>query len=310
MFTARVATAISMVLVLNSAAPAGAQPPAGVLLPAAPLEHTQPTGPTILPPSTAWPAAPLAPVETTTYWDAPVIGPPAPCAEAIYRNSAWKLELQLIPTQSHLTRAPFGSWPDDDQELAVRINLGHENARGHGVRFQFWRFHQNAEAFSDNVELTAYTVNLDLYKKLFLEDSELLLGAGPTFSGMEFDLGDGDELNFDGSGMTVVAEGWFPLVRFEKTDFGSVGRARMSLLLGRWDDDSTMLVPETDHDSLSIFEVAWGVEVRRRFGRRQDKHWFLSTLIEHQRWQSDWTASFMGTSVAFTGASINSGIAW
>jgi hypothetical protein len=61
---------------------------------------------------------------------------------------------------------------------------------------------------------------------------------------------------------------------------------------------------------MSVTELAWGLEFRRRFGKKLDHQWFVSALLEHQRWQSDWMTIIAGSSVGFTGTNISTGISW
>jgi hypothetical protein len=247
-------------------------------------------------------------VPPSSAWSPPADGPPCPC-DSVYRSTAWQFGAEFIPTNSHLTAGQFGPWPDDGA-LALRFNLGYEDETGLGVRGRWWLFGQSVEAPADDVDLAATTLSLDFSKRLFIEETELVLGAGPAGGALSFQLSNNDEAEFAGGGISVFAEVWHPLLRFERVDLGSVARGRYSLLLGEWEDDTGFVIPSTDDDNMSVAELAWGLELRIRVGLRQDKHWYLAILVEHQNWDSALMTRFMDSSVGFTGTSFALGLAY
>jgi hypothetical protein len=59
---------------------------------------------------------------------------------------------------------------------------------------------------------------------------------------------------------------------------------------------------------MTIVELAFGLEFRRRFGKLEDKYWYIDIVPEFQRWES---ASLPGVfDPGFEGTSINFGLAW
>jgi hypothetical protein len=235
------------------------------------------------------------------------LGEPPWCASP-YQNSAWRIGLDLIPTSSHVSEQAFGEW-DDGSGLALRLNLGYEGREGVGTRLLFWGFGQEADTLVDDVELGASTFYWDFYKRFFIEQAELVLGAGAAGGALRYDLqAFNDDADFSGGGMSVFAEGFYPFVRLKKTDIGSVARARLALMSGRWDDDGMPFINDTDHDVLTVMELAWGLELRRRFGRLEEKYWYVAIVPEFQRWESstlpdEFDPSFEGTNISF-------GLAW
>jgi hypothetical protein len=211
--------------------------------------------------------------------------------------------------ESHLTQAQFGPWPDDPAG-GFRLNLGYEDETGIGVRLRFWGVGVDASPPADDVELSAGAFDLDLYKRLYIDDTELVLGAGPTGRALEFTLSDDSSSEFSASGISLFAELYYPILRFTKTDVGFVGRGRWSFVEGDWRDTTGLVIPPTDHDTMSIVEAAWGLELRRRFGRCEDHFWTLGLLTEYQRWDSQWMGEFLDSSVGFTGANIYFGFNW
>lgn len=255
------------------------------------------------PPASWQPGVPNQPL--TAYPDP--LGEP-PWCESPYRNSAWRIELSIISTVSDVSDQAFGDW-DDNGGLALRLGLGYEDCEGYGMRLLFWGFGQEADTPVTDVDLGASTFYWDFYKRFFIEDAELVFGGGLAGSSLEYDLDAfNDHANYSGGGISVFGEGFYPFMRFQKTDIGSIARLRLALLSGRWRDHGTPFINDTDHDVMSIIELAWGLEIRRRFGQHQDKYWYFDIVPEFQRWESNslpdaFDPGFQGTNFTF-------GLAW
>src|SRR5215212_4589502 len=71
-----------------------------------------------------------------------------------YRSSAWRFEIDLIPTISHVSEEAFGNWADNGS-LALRLSLGYEGCDGVGTRLQFWGFADRQNTMAGDVELDA-----------------------------------------------------------------------------------------------------------------------------------------------------------
>jgi len=229
------------------------------------------------------------------------------------RTSSWSMATEVIPTDSYVVHPDFGSWPDEDSGFSMRLIAGYEDPRGLGVRGRFWGLEQDVEAYSEDVEMRASAYDIDLYKRFFLEDSELVLGGGASGRSLKFSQEGNGYSKFRGNGLSMFVEGFVPLLEFPKSQLGQVGRARVSLTTGNWDDTtdpSNNIIPGTDHDSLTVKEFAWGLEYRRRFGELDDHSWYVAVMAEHQNWQSGWMENFLGSSVSFTGVNISTGISW
>jgi hypothetical protein len=235
------------------------------------------------------------------------IGEP-PWCESPYRSSAWRFEIDLIPSISHVSEDGFGQWSNNGS-LALRLNLGYEECDGLGTRFQFWGFDDRQNTLAGDVELGASTFYWDIYKRFYIEDAELILGGGLAGAGLEYDLVSmGDRTRLGSGGLSIFGEGFYPFLRFAKMDIGTIGRARFALLSGRWKDDGTPFIDDTDHDTMTIIELGWGLEFRHRFGRHEDKYWYLDIVPEFQRWESASLPDAFDPS--FQGTSINFGLAW
>ncbi len=285
-----------------------AVPPPSQLPSQSPAPQPPPVQPLPLPPTTHTPvvATPIA-FEQPPYEVAP---PDVVFRESPYRNSSWIVDFDLIPTAAQFTESEFGSWTDDGS-LALRLNLGYENFTGDGMRVRLWTFGQEQATPATTVDLGASTVYWDLYRRLYVEDAELVIGGGAAGANAEFSFPDIDaHAHLNSGGGSIFGEAYFPFAHYEKTDIATVFRARLAVLRGEWRDSGTPFVPDTNHDSITITDIAWGLELRRRFGLHEDKYWAIRFLPEYQRWDSAWLGEFADSNLAFVGASISFGLAW
>jgi hypothetical protein len=236
-----------------------------------------------------------------------VIGEPPWCASP-YRNSAWRIEFAVIPTTSDVSDFAFGEWKDNGA-LALRLGLGYEGSDGVGTRLQFWGIGQEAKTLIDDVDLNASTFYWDFCKRLYIQDAELVLGGGLAGSNLEYKLSHfSNKAEYSGGGISLFGEGFYPLWRFKSTDIGSVARGRVALMTGSWDDDGMPFINDTDHDVMTVFELAWGMELRHRFGPNEDKYWYIDLVPEFQAWDSKSLPDAVDP--GFQGTSINFGLAW
>jgi hypothetical protein len=233
------------------------------------------------------------------------VPPQSPC-----RTSSWTAAVEMIPSETLLTDSPFGRWNDNDA-FALRFILGYEDPSGYGIRARVWGLGQEVSPPADDVTLSMGSFNLDLYKRVFLDGAEVAFGGGPASGGLEFELSDNTHSRFEGGGVSMFLDGFYGIHDFEKAQLGAVARARYSLLMGDWRDTTGGgVVSNTDNDTMSVAELAWGLEYRRRFGPCEDHNWFAGLLFEFQRWQSDWMSSAADTSIGVSGINVYTGLNW
>jgi hypothetical protein len=270
--------------------------------PAAYFQSPPQTQPMVLPP-------PSMQGPPATYEQGPTMGYPYP-PEPVCRSGRWLVGIDLIPTQFHFAASDLGLGPDTDG-MAVRLNVAYEHAAGFGIRGRLWGFGQDAPSpDTEFIEVAASMYNFDVYKRLTTGDGNLVLGVGSVGSVLQLELPDGTRSRLRGNGLGLFADGYYPAVHFQKSELGVIGRGRMSLVDGEWTDSTGEIVPPTDHDTLTMLEVAFGLEFRRRFGRLEDKYWYIGVAHEIQRWDSAWMTRFTGSSAGFDGLNINVGLAW
>jgi hypothetical protein len=281
-----------------------------------PQPSTAPTGPpapqhptTIIPPASAAPlyAPPAMP-------DVVIEPPPSePWCEPIgepCRTSSWNAAIEFLPSETFLTDDEFGQW-DDNGAFGFRAILGYEDPEGLGFRARFWGIGQEVETDLNDVKLSLSSGSFDLYGRLYFDRTEVAFGGGPAGGSVEFELPDESHSRFSGGGATIFVEGYYQLRKFERSEYGAVYRARYSLFMGDWKDNTGgAIVSETNNDTMSVAELGWGLEYRHRFGQCDDHHWFAGLLWEYQRWQSDWMASEANTPIGVSSINIYTGIAW
>jgi hypothetical protein len=226
------------------------------------------------------------------------------------RTSSWTAAIEFLPSQTFLTNDEFGEW-DDNSAFGFRAVLGYEDPEGLGLRGRFWGIGQEVEADLDDVKLSLSSGSFDLYKRLYFDRTEIAFGGGPAGGSVEFELSDESHSRFSGGGATIFVEGYYRLREFERSEYGAIYRARYSLFMGDWKDNTGgAIVSETNNDTMSVAELAWGLEYRHRFGQCDDHHWFAGVLWEYQRWQSDWMASEASTPIGVSSLNVYTGIAW
>jgi hypothetical protein len=244
-----------------------------------------------------------------------------PCGSP-YRNASWLFALEFVPSDAHLTPVLIDDWPENGG-LAIRFLFGFENPTGFGVRGRLGSFVQVIGISSasrptwEEFALIAGNFNFEAYKRFFIEDTELVVGAGPAAGDVTFELTFEEpagrviqESEFKGGGVSGFVEGWHPFLRYNRIDLGLVGRGRLTLLTGDWRDNTGFFFPATNNDSMQVFELAWGLELRRRFGANEDKYWFFALLFERQTRESAWLTRVAATSLGFSGVNLAFGLMW
>lgn len=155
---------------------------------------------------------------------------------------------------------------------------------------------------------------LDFYKSITSRTGELLIGAGPAFGHLEFNMPPyGDGTKYFGGGVTVFSQGSLPFLRRPRWGLAFTGQARITLLSGDWHIDRPwgMIDTTAEHsNSMSIVELGIGPEFRRQFGRSANHYWFVRALAEYQQWRSDRMGPMAGDTLALQGATVSFGANW
>jgi hypothetical protein len=209
------------------------------------------------------------------------------------RTPHWNFDFAYVPT-TFFNR-------NDHMAQAYRLDLGRQEPDGYGQRGRLWYF-QDSIVSSHNY---GSTFNYDFFKVLPIERGELLLGAGPMVGILESTARHRHN-GFYGVGAQADAEGFYPLFRFEHTDIGPSGYGRVGLLAGVSDDNGGIGFSQNSFPIVD--EFAWGLELRHRFGRNQDKCYYIDVMRQLQDWGRVDLPYVAGTS--FQGTAINFGLGW
>jgi hypothetical protein len=238
----------------------------------------------------------------------PATGPPAPtevvlgtmaadlanapgCPPSQFGAPRWEIDFAYVPTTIDFNNHDMGD--------AFRLDLAHEDEGGYGRRARLWMYHQD---FNRWLDLTAATFSYDFYRRVQFERGEIAYGWGPIAL---YDSG-GHDSHFFAAGASIFAEGFYPLLRYERTEFGPVGSARLAGMIGARDDDGSL---QFGTDTLPIVdEYSWGLELRHRFGQHQDKYFFVDVTRDLQDWARPEIPYVAGTS--FQGTAIKLGWIW
>jgi hypothetical protein len=192
-------------------------------------------------------------------------------------------------------------WTGDPASVG-RIQSGVEGPEGYGIRLQSWSFENNSRHDLGPLEVRVATLFLDGYRRFTGERGELLLGGGLAFGSLKIDSPVEDSvLRFNGLGASLAGEGFYSLLRLGKTDFGVTGRARLALL-GPLQDNFG------DSQAMLVDELGIGLELRRRFGKREDKMFFVRLGREYQHWSD--IESPLAFDQNVQGTSLTIGMTW
>ena len=286
---------------------------AGVLLSASRLTCGQMIEPTVAPPSTSWPANTPNPYDDLPLDELPLgtEGSVAPREEIL---SDFVVEAPVVPVMTSrfaidITLADVdlndgtARYRSNDPVSVRRGEFAFERLDGFGVRGVIWSFDRRFRLEPDDrLEARVASYYFDGYQRLVSEKGELLLGGGLAFGSLKIDSPYVDSpRRFNGIGGSLVAEGFYPFLRFEKTDVGLTGRARLAVL-GPTEDNFG------DSEAMLVDELGVGVELRRRWGKCQDKMWFVRVSREWQHW-SDLDSPFSADQ-SLDGMSYLLGFAW
>lgn len=269
------------------------------------------------------------------------------CCDTVTRGR-WIVDLGASALQTQMAANATDEWPNEFGP-AGRLTVGYEWPSGLGVRAQGWQYSMEGDvqsqspitysyynpyydyydyyfysvipgalnrplyasyAYSRPIEVSAATVYLDVFKTIYSRYGELSIGMGPAFANLEFNFPPaGDGMQYYGGGITVSGQGFLHLVERGRWKVGLTGRTRAALLAGSWELTSPGSASEQS-ESMSIFELSAGPELRYRVGATSDRYIFLRTVAEFQQWRSDGMGPIAGDTLALQGATMNLGILW
>jgi hypothetical protein len=184
----------------------------------------------------------------------------------------------------------------------TRVEFSIENDEGYGLRGMIWSLDSKGDLGSGSLDVRVATYYLDAYRRYIEGRGELLLGGGLAYGNLKIDSSFVDPVHrFNGLGGSLVGEGFYAFLRFDKTDLGAIGRARLALLAPLEDNFG-------DSQAMWVDELGIGLELRRRWGKFEQKLWFLRVSRDFQHW-SDADAPFAADQ-RVEGTTFTVGFAW
>lgn len=178
---------------------------------------------------------------------------------------------------------------DDSVGVSVRPYLGWEDSDGVGLRVRGWIYGNEHDALYDDpllpltVDLSAYTIDFDLYKRFCFDRTSLAIGAGPRVAELEFENPGNFAINWGGGGLSIFADLYHPFYVGPDSEWGWLAGGRLSYLSGEVRFASGDPYPQVDH-VMDMGEAYIGLEYRRHFGWSDLVARFL---VEHQVWHSN-----------------------
>jgi hypothetical protein len=183
-----------------------------------------------------------------------------------------------------------------------RVEFSIENDEGYGLRCMLWSLDSEGDLDVGSLDVRVATYYLDGYRRYIEGRGELLVGGGLAYGNVKIDSSFVDPVHrFSGLGGSLVGEGFYAFLRFDKTDIGAVGRARLALLAPLEDNFG-------DSQAMWVDELGIGLELRRRWGKFDHKMWFLRVSRDFQHW-SDADAPFAADQ-RVEGTTFTVGFAW
>jgi hypothetical protein len=214
----------------------------------------------------------------------PDVGPPA----------RWDVDFAYVPTTIF--------FDNDEMGNAYRLNIAREEPDGCGRRARFWLFQDHI--FSADLVSTLFTY--DFYRQVRFERGEVKYGWAIEAAYDHQVVSHHFDHNFFGAGPGIFLEGFYPLVRDEKTQIGPVGSGRLATLIGVEDNDGSI---EFGQGTIPLIEeFTWGLELRRRFGAHGDKTFYVDVTRDLQNW-GQWDVPLI-TYTSFQGTAVHLGFAW
>jgi hypothetical protein len=202
--------------------------------------------------------------------------------------SHWFAGVDLGVTAVSFTTGGFAV-ADDEVGLSLRPYVGWESYEGTGFRVRGWFYGVDTQAVAAStltpfdLEISAASLDIDFYKRLQVDATSLVLGAGSRAAGTSLQLPDGSENSWGGGGLSAFADIYHPFRTTPHSEWGWTGGARLSYLTGEIEfagDD-----PYSEADSIvHIGEAHLGIQYRRHFERSD---FVFQVQAERAAWQSN-----------------------
>ncbi len=187
---------------------------------------------------------------------------------------------------------------DGEYTFAPRFIIGYEGASGLGVRTRYWFFDQDfgiaGVAPTFGIDMDVLDVEATMRKDFGNWDLQV---AGGVRYGREEMSYNGDQICFEGTGLTVAAEVMRPVCN---GNWSLLGNFRGSLLYGETRDTGLLWVGPSADEIMQVWEMQLGVEYARELFAGEVA---IQFLWEAQYWQNSTIAVYM-TNLGFSGPTL------
>ncbi|TWT88384.1 hypothetical protein Mal64_18640 [Pseudobythopirellula maris] len=179
------------------------------------------------------------------------------------------------------------TYAEESQLTGGQLKIAHESSRGGGYRVAFRSWDDEisiqgsaAPHLSSQANVTFSTFDFDLYQRVWVGDTSLVLGAGVRAAHQEVDFLNGSNPGFGGGGLSAFLEFRRSLYRSELSEVSVLGYGRYSQMLGTFEETTPGFQPTA---AMGIAETGLGLEYRRRLGRGD---LILQYMADAQLWSS------------------------
>jgi len=241
-------------------------------------------------------------------------------------STNWGYEVDILIMSPKFGSVDFTEL-NGDNKLArgARFTAGWESDSGYGARTRYsifrtygwtdfisfsgptsmggfsYRGVPPSSAFSAPLEIVNQSFDIELFKRLPLKGTDILLGAG--FRGAE--LQTAAPIDIDNTlstyGVSFFSDARRVLRKGKKGELAIVGGGRVSFLTGKWESIRPGTIFEVDTD-MTTSEGSLGLEWSQSLGKAVLA---LRAQYEYQLWSSDVTDD-----LAFSGGALRSSMSW
>ncbi|WP_425396311.1 hypothetical protein [Aeoliella sp.] len=203
-----------------------------------------------------------------------------------------------ITTVSH-TNSTF-AFNKNRTGLSLQPYVGWESYSGAGFRVQAWLFGVETEAFTAgtgapfDIETGAAVIDFDLYKRLQIDDTRLVVGVGGRAVGIGMTFPDDTEDSIGAGGLSAFVDGYHPFYVGPHSEWGFIGGGRISALSGEAELDNLPAYSRTD-GMMPITEANLGIQYLRH---REFSAFLMQLQVEKQLWHTNIFGQFTYTTTA------------
>ncbi len=200
--------------------------------------------------------------------------------------------------RSILTPSPGPGGLEAEYPFAPRIIIGYEGARGLGIRARYWFFDQDfaLEGVAPTFGIDMDVLDLEATIRQDFGSWDLQFAGGVRYGREEMSY-NGDQICFEGTGLTVAAEVMRPVYN---SNWSLLGNFRGSLLYGETRDTGILWVGPSANEIMQVWEMQLGVEYAREMSAGEVA---IQFLWEVQYWENAPIAVYM-SDLGFSGPTL------